>query len=82
MEEGLERMNELDYRNEGCEMLLVGNGYFTHELTRAMVAFKGTAQDWILQYSVIVEWGAHMALPLPRELWAVDGCCRRSSHFL
>lgn len=43
MEEGVDRMEELDYRAEGCEMSF-GNGCFTHGHIRAVVTCTGPAK--------------------------------------
>lgn len=45
MEEGDERMEELDYRAEGCEFFFFfGNVCFTHEHVGAVEAFTGSAK--------------------------------------
>lgn len=81
MEKGVEKMEELDYRDEGCEMSF-RNGCFTHEHVRAVVALTGPAKTGSINIqSWMCERHPNMTLPLPRELLTVDGCCRRSCIF-
>lgn len=75
---GDERMEELDYRAEGCEMFFFyWGGWLFHSWTcRSCGGLHRVCQDRIHQHTVMDGWEVHMTLPLPRELLTVDGCCR------